>query len=312
MASKRSAVLGSIILTVATHPAFAAITITKAEIAAGQLMVQGSRTGTAPSILLDGLHTATVQNNGSFSFGLIYVPADCIVDLKGSGGTAGTAQAVIANCAPMSLNPTGAWSASRNYFENDLVTDGGSSFRATTASLNKKPAANSGEWEVLAQRGARGIQGATGPEGPQGVPGSQGDPGATGPIGSQGPQGTQGPAGPTGSAGATGPIGLTGPIGPPGPDSRFGSNTNTAAAAFGTECTVGEIMLSASIFLANGVPANGQILTITGHLDLFSVIGFTYGGNGASTFALPDLRGAAPNGLTYTICDVGRFPGGRL
>ena len=293
MASKRFAVLGGIVIIVASLPAFAAITITKAEIAAGQLVVQGNRTGTAPSILLDGLHTAPVQNNGNFSFGLIYVPPDCIVDLKGNGGTAGTAQAVIANCAPMSLNPTGAWSASRNYFENDLVTDGGSSFRATTASLNKKPAANSGEWEVLAQKGARGIQGATGP---QGVQGNKGDPGATGPQGTQGAQGTQGPAG------------ATGPIGPPGPDSRFGTDTSVANAGVGTVCTIGEVILSAGP-RANGLLANGQLLLVEDYEVLFQLLGTTYGGDGQNNFALPDLRGAAPNGLTYSICDDGIFPG---
>ena len=36
--------------------------------------------------------------------------------------------------------------------------------------------------------------------------------------------------------------------------------------------------------------------------------GTTYGGNGTTTFALPDLRSVAPNGLTYKICDQGIFP----
>ncbi|WP_431166072.1 phage tail protein [Tenacibaculum halocynthiae] len=40
----------------------------------------------------------------------------------------------------------------------------------------------------------------------------------------------------------------------------------------------------------------GQILNISEYQDLFSFIGNTYGGNGTSTFALPDLRGRIPLG----------------
>lgn len=39
------------------------------------------------------------------------------------------------------------------------------------------------------------------------------------------------------------------------------------------------------------MPANGQILTITDHMALFSIIGNTYGGDGRLSFRLPDLRG---------------------
>ena len=41
---------------------------------------------------------------------------------------------------------------------------------------------------------------------------------------------------------------------------------------------------------------------------LFSLLGTTYGGDGRSTFALPDLRAAAPNNLTYVICTEGIYP----
>ena len=40
----------------------------------------------------------------------------------------------------------------------------------------------------------------------------------------------------------------------------------------------------------------GQILSIAQNTALFSIIGTTYGGNGQTTFALPDLRGRAPIG----------------
>lgn len=40
---------------------------------------------------------------------------------------------------------------------------------------------------------------------------------------------------------------------------------------------------------------NGQILPIAQNTALFSLLGTTYGGNGQTTFALPDLRGRFPN-----------------
>ncbi len=38
---------------------------------------------------------------------------------------------------------------------------------------------------------------------------------------------------------------------------------------------------------------NGQLLSIAQNTALFSILGTTYGGNGVTTFALPDLRGRA-------------------
>jgi microcystin-dependent protein len=58
---------------------------------------------------------------------------------------------------------------------------------------------------------------------------------------------------------------------------------------------VGEIRLVAF----NRVPpgwarCDGQLLSISQNTTLFSLLGSTYGGDGKSTFALPDLRGRAP------------------
>lgn len=58
------------------------------------------------------------------------------------------------------------------------------------------------------------------------------------------------------------------------------------------EGTIGEIRL----FAANFAPRNwaycsGQIIAIATNSALFSILGTTYGGNGQTTFALPDLRG---------------------
>ena len=45
------------------------------------------------------------------------------------------------------------------------------------------------------------------------------------------------------------------------------------------------------------LPAEGQILPISQNTVLFSIFGNTYGGNGTTTFALPDLRGRTPVGM---------------
>lgn len=41
---------------------------------------------------------------------------------------------------------------------------------------------------------------------------------------------------------------------------------------------------------------NGQLIAISQNAALFSILGTTYGGNGTTTFALPDLRGRSPIG----------------
>lgn len=44
----------------------------------------------------------------------------------------------------------------------------------------------------------------------------------------------------------------------------------------------------------NWAMCNGQIMSIAQNTALFSLLGTTYGGNGQTTFALPDLRGRVP------------------
>ena len=58
---------------------------------------------------------------------------------------------------------------------------------------------------------------------------------------------------------------------------------------------IGEIRLFAGNFAPRGwVFCNGQMMSINQNTALFSVLGTTYGGNGQSTFALPDLRSRVP------------------
>lgn len=58
---------------------------------------------------------------------------------------------------------------------------------------------------------------------------------------------------------------------------------------------VGEIRLFAGNFAPAGwMFCEGQLLPISENETLFNLIGTTYGGDGQSTFALPDLRGRLP------------------
>ncbi len=58
---------------------------------------------------------------------------------------------------------------------------------------------------------------------------------------------------------------------------------------------LGEIKMFAGNFAPrNYAFCNGQLLPIQQNTALFSLLGTTYGGNGQTNFALPDLRGRAP------------------
>ncbi|MEZ5455695.1 MAG: tail fiber protein [Lysobacteraceae bacterium] len=58
---------------------------------------------------------------------------------------------------------------------------------------------------------------------------------------------------------------------------------------------VGEIRMFAGNFAPAGWEfCSGQLLPISENETLFQLIGTTYGGDGQSTFALPDLRGRLP------------------
>ena len=58
---------------------------------------------------------------------------------------------------------------------------------------------------------------------------------------------------------------------------------------------IGEIQLFSGNFAPTGWAfCNGQLLPIVNNQALFSILGTTYGGNGQTNFALPDLRGALP------------------
>ncbi|REE80356.1 microcystin-dependent protein [Lutibacter oceani] len=60
---------------------------------------------------------------------------------------------------------------------------------------------------------------------------------------------------------------------------------------------LGSVIMFAGNFAPRGWAfCDGQLLAISQNTALFSILGTTYGGDGRTTFALPDLRGRAPIG----------------
>ena len=71
---------------------------------------------------------------------------------------------------------------------------------------------------------------------------------------------------------------------------------------------IGEIRIFAGNFPPNGwMFCEGQLLPISENETLFNLIGTTYGGDGQSTFALPDLRGRVPihQGNGFILAETG-------
>lgn len=72
-------------------------------------------------------------------------------------------------------------------------------------------------------------------------------------------------------------------------------------------CSAEPMLASLCVFAGNFAPrgwalAQGQIMTISNNTALYSLLGTTYGGNGQTTFALPDTRGRA-------VIGAGQGPG---
>jgi microcystin-dependent protein len=178
-------------------------------------------------------------------------------------------------------------------------------------------------------KGDQGDTGPIGPAGDKGDKGDQGDQGIQGETGPVGPIGPAGAKGDTGDTGATGPAGPQGPPGigiNPGTDVNDqlywdGSNwiadqksnqmviddgnmqpwlgiyhcialTGIYPSRNGLDPFIGEIMQVGFGFAPRGwALCDGQLLSISQNTALFSLLGTTYGGDGRTTFGLPDLRG---------------------
>ncbi len=86
----------------------------------------------------------------------------------------------------------------------------------------------------------------------------------------------------------------------------------TPLQAIQAEPMLGEVKLFAGNFAPrNWALAQGQLLNIRQNSALYSILGNTYGGDGRTTFALPDLRKQVlhTNGfMNYIICIIGQYP----
>lgn len=77
---------------------------------------------------------------------------------------------------------------------------------------------------------------------------------------------------------------------------------------------VGTIKIFAGDSYPEGwLPCDGRLLKIRDYADLYTIIGTTYGGNGRTTFALPDLRGRVPvgsgEGFNLSVREIGQIFG---
>jgi hypothetical protein len=254
--------------------------------------------------------TQAVQGwvNGTFNNdGFIITPAGSVkveFDSKENRGTSHPATLAI---TLVNSGPTGATGAQ-------------GSAGATGTQGPAGPAGATGAQGPAGATGAQGTAGATGGQGSVGASGAQGPvgpAGTVGPVGPAGATGLEGPAGPTGATGVQGPAGATGARGPSGPSGPAGTagifGTNNIPFSQGTSagatCTLGSLLLNASaVYPKNYLPADGRLLPIAANTALFALIGISYGGNGFTTFALPNLQAAAPNNTQYLICVVGLLP----
>jgi len=73
---------------------------------------------------------------------------------------------------------------------------------------------------------------------------------------------------------------------------------------------LGQIQLLPYTFAPRGwSTCEGQVLSIAQNTALFSLLGTNFGGDGRTTFALPDLRDKEPNAnVRYCIAMQGIYP----
>ena len=89
------------------------------------------------------------------------------------------------------------------------------------------------------------------------------------------------------------------------------SLTPTEKSFAGSEPFIGEITIFAGSYSPRGFAfCEGQMLEITQYTALFSILGTRYGGDGRTTFALPNLKDAEKslNGARYIMALQGMFP----
>ncbi len=153
-------------------------------------------------------------------------------------------------------------------------------------------------------RGTQRLTGKTGKQGPRGPSGKIGRRGPKG-TGKRGPPGRRGPPGPRGAKGELGQTGAKGEQGSPGPQGPIGPQGPEGL----NKPFIGEIRLFGGNFAPrNWALCEGQLLAIADNTSLFSILGTTYGGDGRTTFGLPDLSDHRPGDVHYIIALQGFYP----
>lgn len=72
--------------------------------------------------------------------------------------------------------------------------------------------------------------------------------------------------------------------------------------------TLGEVILFAGYYVPlHFKECNGEVLEVKDYTALFSLLGFTYGGDNDQMFALPNMS-APIEGMRYIICVEGNYP----
>lgn len=90
---------------------------------------------------------------------------------------------------------------------------------------------------------------------------------------------------------------------------RFGDGFVQTVQQGGQTCVMGELTLVAgAVAGGNYKIADGSLLPINQNQALFSILGTYYGGDGMTTFGLPDLTGLGPGNTTWVICVAGIYP----
>ncbi len=93
----------------------------------------------------------------------------------------------------------------------------------------------------------------------------------------------------------------------PAPDMDPAPKAGTTEGMRAADPLIGEVIMFAGNFAPRGWEfCEGQLLAISSHPALFSLLGTQYGGDGRTTFALPKLE--SKNGVKYIIAIQGTYP----
>lgn len=126
--------------------------------------------------------------------------------------------------------------------------------------------------------------GGAGPPGPPGPPGPQGESGKDGPPGPEGPPGKDGADGKDGAPGPKGPPGEPGVPGPEGKPGADGNPIGTVISFIGKTAPDGYLLCDGGVYEISAYPRLAGFIK-----EQFDSFGY-FGGDGETTFAVPDLR----------------------